>query len=498
MVKPYNFGLNPFSMTPHRIPTFPEVARTTALRFGNTGVLSTGTNAATRIVLLRSPVLPVMVDSAQPFVLVGEASYPAGNGGPIICPSINLIGSPNGSAPLNITFSGTANTNTFLIRDETTGASSYVPIVNYGISSVSVWLFNGDSTGTNWTGDETTAMLRVEWLMSTGETAESTHPVTAGGSTSTSSITFLFPVPNALVIGVRPLNVSSIWNAGYSAGRIRVVTHNFETAVATPAVGAASGSLALALPRTVLQPLFAPPGINQSLVPYQDSRLTALGVHVRNVTKIMNKEGTWLAARVSSRTTNPFAVDLNALYPTLNVLDRATGPLEADLTLVLPPSSKLMDFEDHIMSSGSFNTATTWITGNTPILQYANLTQFVVATAFDPDTATPTTLAIDGAWHLEFRHSGTLWPLQVTRESLETHHHRAIVAVERPPAIFGPAGRVLTASRPERAPRSNNAPHTSMSNNKAPSKGAEKKKKQDKKPEEKRKQGKKTNQKTPK
>lgn len=459
--------LNPFTTTPQRIPSFPDVARTTALRLGNTAVVSTGSNPSMRFLLLRSPTLPVWADSSNPIIVVAKAAYDGVTGLPLILPSLNVLGSYAETSPLSISYvpsGATPNPTPYLVRDETVGPSSYVPM--FWFMNISVILFNGFADGVpgaNWTTDISGTRLRVEWLLTSGETAETTHSVSAGGTLTTNSVCFTVVPTNTNVIGMRPLRVDgggAVHPTMYP-GLLRVVSHNFSGVVITPGTGSGVTTMALSGATYVLQPMFSPPGISQSLLPYLNSRLTSLGIKVRNTTKVMNKEGTWLAARVSARGINPFNIDLNAAYSSLNVLDRITGPLESTLTMALPPSTKLMDFEDHIMSSASVSTANAqWSTTDAVILQVANLTQFSIATAFDPDTTTPSTLTVDAAWHLEFRHTGILWPLQVCKQTLEQYHKLAIAAVERPPARFGsdsqtlltgpsrPATRAARASQP--------------------------------------------------
>jgi len=445
--------INAHSQSPFKLPTFPDVRASTAIKLGTVVTTSTGSANYKRIVLTRSPVAPVWADTTAPVVMTCmhdlrelKVTY----GQLPIDPAIGY--SPNTAYPTGtpgqptITMLGTTGPNVFVtpmaVKDKTSGNATYLPLfpsATSGSPSYVSYIFGkSGNLAFDWGAK---IRLVVEFLVRSGETVEYDLGVSAGGTTAYAQAAFLISQDNwptgAIGVRAKALSMDIVETLYYLWG----VSGN-ATAAFTPQAATANGILTLTDWKRVLAPLTKPVSIEQSVLPYQNSRLTALGLRVQNTTKVMDKEGVMQVLRLDGRTHSFVNPDVTTLYDSVPLRDRWTGSLADTIYVALPFASKMLEFEDHLIMLDA-----RYPSELTPLLQVANLDYFVVLQAYDPSTASPTNLLLDAAWHLEFRHTGILWPLSVCGMTLEAYHKLAIRSAQVPPCRQVRKGETLLTSK---------------------------------------------------
>lgn len=142
-------------------------------------------------------------------------------------------------------------------------------------------------------------------------------------------------------------------------------------------------------------------------VPFTNTRVTATGLLLSNVTKVLNKEGTVLAARLTPDQSafSPIAAPISSR----NVMEKFFGPLETGIYTYTSPTPESMNFSD----------ATTGSTGSYPSYCLNRLGMLNLVRMVDPSVADGTTMAYTVDWHVEFRTTSVLFPLGVTATPLE-------------------------------------------------------------------------------
>jgi hypothetical protein len=155
-------------------------------------------------------------------------------------------------------------------------------------------------------------------------------------------------------------------------------------------------------------------------LPYYSTRTTAAAALFTNVTKIQNKEGTVMAARLSPAVTNVWnftSADLVAVHPA----EKQLLSLETGFYTFCPPSTDLANFWDYTLNTSGG-------AAKCPIVRLDN-TSLVNAFVFsDPDGAT--SLAINVDYHLEFRTTSALWNIGLSSMMLEALHAAQLSLVE--------------------------------------------------------------------
>jgi hypothetical protein len=184
-------------------------------------------------------------------------------------------------------------------------------------------------------------------------------------------------------------------------------------------------------------PKFKPQEIDNSRLPYEGSRATAVSVLFSNVTAVLNKEGTVSAARVATcdrAIWNGGYVDLiNTTPPT----ERYFGPLAKGLyTFCLPDASSDLFLDRYAVLAGG-----TYPIANLGAWDYATLINMA-----DLDSANPSTLAITAITHMEFRTTSALFPRDFSRFSLEAYH-KAQMALNAMGAFYENPTHVATILR---------------------------------------------------
>lgn len=183
-------------------------------------------------------------------------------------------------------------------------------------------------------------------------------------------------------------------------------------------------------PKILFMPVAHTKEFYNSVIPWSSTKLTAVSVLATNVSKVLNKEGTVLAGRISpahfGTAYGPFGwkrSDLETLHPA----EKAYLGLEQGFYTYAPPAGDMASFISHLVPLHYTNPAPI-VSGGGVTLQvgYAlafNLanTSFVNAVVFhDPDGDTNLALNVD--WHVEFRNNSVLFPIGMSYLSLEMYH----------------------------------------------------------------------------
>lgn len=191
---------------------------------------------------------------------------------------------------------------------------------------------------------------------------------------------------------------------------------------------------------TPLFPISSPPEFAVFPALYQNVRQNACGVLFKNVTAVLEKEGTVRATRIPLDSFGALAAAqrlwtagwiLSPPFLTSNPVETYFGALENGLyTFTLPDSS----------SSVIRNCLTNWgsVTSNPTLYPVFRLDGFDYVNCFlftDIDAARPTQLAVEVDSHVEFRTNSTLFTLGFSTISLE-EYHRAQMAVTTMGAFF--------------------------------------------------------------
>lgn len=236
---------------------------------------------------------------------------------------------------------------------------------------------------------------------------------------------------------IRPLDISCV------TGNFLAGDYNFTIAVSTGAQSFAGATLGYGgeltigtSAKTILAPhITVPPEFTNSQLPYAATRITASGLTVSNVTKIMNKEGTILAGRVFPSQRNVWNLD-DAFVGTLHASEKLQTGLESGFYTFTAPGEDVNSFSDYVsplISPSGVNAPLVRLDTNCA----ANYFNF-----YDADGGT--TLAYNLDWHLEFRTTSALFQIALCRTTLETLHRGMIDAAAR--GFFFPGNRPPAAA----------------------------------------------------
>lgn len=168
--------------------------------------------------------------------------------------------------------------------------------------------------------------------------------------------------------------------------------------------------------------------LNNSQIPYADTRSTASSALFTNVTKVVDQEGTVQAARLNASRLgfgrgpwNFVAEDLSSVHPA----ERYYGPLQKGLYTFTAPTAEAEAFVEtytatfELLAWPDTMSAATGLTGLSTIkdLSFFNAILFT-----DDDATTTTTLAITNNVHLEFRTTSSLFTTGYSAIPLEAYH----------------------------------------------------------------------------
>lgn len=169
-----------------------------------------------------------------------------------------------------------------------------------------------------------------------------------------------------------------------------------------------------------LQPAAYPSEYYNSSIPWNSTRLTAVGVCFTNCTSVMNKEGTCLAGRITPSTTSVWSVQqsyIQSLHPS----EKSLMSLENGFYTYCPPTTDMATFYDYSFRDTGF-------IFTCPVVRLDNDAMANVFFFSDPSSvATPTSMAINLDWHIEFRTTSALFQLGVSSLTLEVYHQTLIM-----------------------------------------------------------------------
>ena len=359
----------PHEKSPLRLPTYPNLERTSVLPLERTGTIDVGSGTVTftRAALTRHPGAPLWIDQA-----ITSYGYTTGviDGTQVSSaddvPFTNLLPMWQGS-PYPIASDGFNN---WMLVPSTNNDIAY-PLRIFTIG--------------------TTAVVDVIWGYAGSELRN------------------LLQVPATNVSGQLDVPAGAWFRiASITPGSSSTV----QVAVNTPAS------------YTMLLPYQQPAELANSSIPYSDTRCTANACLFTNVGKVLNKEGTVKGARmVCKENVGPwrfFDSTLNDVHPS----ERYFGALEHGSYSYTAGTIECEKFE-HCF--GSFGIITSWPTGVTGtttngILSLRNSSTFNGLVFDDADNAERNVLAVTHNYHLEFRTASSLFPSGYSLIPLETFH----------------------------------------------------------------------------
>lgn len=171
-----------------------------------------------------------------------------------------------------------------------------------------------------------------------------------------------------------------------------------------------------------LLPGIVPSEFSNSTLPWLDTRVTAVGLLLSNVTQVLNKGGTFLAGRLSPENTNPWVVTATTIQG-LHPAEKAWLPMETGMYTYCPPSTDMANFWDY-----SYVLPLAFPSGVTPLycplyrLDNTSLVNHFIGSG----SANAENFAASVAWHMEFRTSSALFQIALSGMSLETLHSAQI------------------------------------------------------------------------
>ncbi len=177
-----------------------------------------------------------------------------------------------------------------------------------------------------------------------------------------------------------------------------------------------------------LFPFSFPAEFVNSRTPYERTRLNSSAALFTNVSAVLSKEGTVLAARLRNASVDPWTfgiVDLNSTHPSL----RYYGPLEKGLYTFTTPSGNEGKFSDNVIDIGApvGNSSPT----SRPLFNFMDIGLYNAFVFSDLGSASgATNLAASCYVHLEFETNSSLFTPGVSLLTLE-HLHAAEVALLR-------------------------------------------------------------------
>lgn len=179
--------------------------------------------------------------------------------------------------------------------------------------------------------------------------------------------------------------------------------------------------------RTFFLPFQMPPEFNNSVLPYNRSRLNASAALFTNVTAALSKEGTILAARLKPAIVDPWAFTtgtVNSVHPSL----RYFGPLEKGLYTFTTPGGNVEAFTDNVITIGS-NSVTN--ATSRPLFNYDDIGIYNAIIFSDLGSASAgTQLAVSQYAHIEFETTSSLFAIGVSSQPMELLHSTEVALLK--------------------------------------------------------------------
>lgn len=408
---------------PVRLPTYPVIERTSVLGFNVPSTLELQ-SADTRLLLTRQPVYPVWADQT----FTGWT-----NGATWVSTALPALGT--GAAVLNLDFpdaldyaftgpqiAGTASSPGPAII----GGFSYLPYTGatpiigqfasknyvYVPAGYLMGVLVGSYTGICLVAANVTATL-VERI--NDEDVRFTISCTIA-SNRTSGFVSLAPTTRDRWISLLDVSLQG-------AAALTVLDRYFVT---TMAFGASSaGFTASATPGdhgtitlttaavTGLLPLAMAPDYAVTQLPWRHCRTTASATSLINVSTILAKSGSILAGRIDPIRYWPFSTT-KTIVSNLHKSDKCVSSLQNGFYTYIPPSSDVATFADY----------TVFAERNTPFLPLYRLDNYSICHVLYLSNlaADKQNISLSISWHLEFRNTSTLFPIGISRATIEQMH----------------------------------------------------------------------------
>lgn len=436
----YNTMVYPAKKQPVRLPTFPSVSRTAVLDLSSPMRISVGNS--TRVMLSPQANYPVFMDytcpTATPMAYVAGVTYASKSNAPY---GVSDLGQPDNSvllgyAPGVATTWGTStnvtNPGSPAITSTTTYADPafYNPILGVDESVGGVpFIYTPAATSTFIVVQAGSALssikvsLELEIWVAPGEVKRFSTGVVGGGANW--QVAFTFAELTGLLSGatwVRPVSVSM--HPAPPNGYVPVVHFFAATSLASFSLtGSTNGLTTIAVEApaggsTGFMPFPMPVDFYTSAVPWQNTRVTAAAIAMENVTKVMNKEGTIMCGRLHPSTTDPFNFSANTLAA-LHPLEKAQLPMERGIYTYCAPANSFDRFKDYSYPA-KFTRSSTLTYTNIPTFNLSFDGMYNCLVLQDPDGGTLMSANLD--YHLEFKSSSVLWPLAISKHSVEQLH----------------------------------------------------------------------------
>lgn len=168
---------------------------------------------------------------------------------------------------------------------------------------------------------------------------------------------------------------------------------------------------------TVL-PACQPPEWNSSIVPFSNVRVNAAAALITNVTQVLSKEGTVLAARMFPE--QYYWDPITAKIGTRCAAEKYFGALENGLYTFTSPTMESQIYSDDVLTENVLYGPV--IVVNLDTIGPANVMKFN-----DPNINISGSLAITVDWHLEFRTNSVLFPTCTCITPIEVNHQSQVV-----------------------------------------------------------------------
>lgn len=397
----------PGDSRPMRLPSFPALERTAVMGF-NTSVAGTVSNS--------------LVDGPTKVLLMRQAAYPLWMSVDYsnVCMSLTrlvLSGSGNPYALADDTFAATYNGNSFGSSTGVTFSQTSSQSLGFGRPITAV----DPATGP------------AEWLYVPNglffmcfSTVAAATPVnftyerwqSPGEAVNIGTVSI-----NSIAIGVNVTArtfVTAGWYriAAVDSGSVETTVLSMASIVAASGAPTVSGStITIAATANVRRifPLAIPTEFANSVLPWTNTRVTAVSALFTNTTKALNKEGTVLWGRLAPEQVNVWSAtssDVVNLHPA----EKKFLPLEDGTYTFVMPSTDLANFYDYVSRIGL------------PQVRLDNDSLVNVGFFDDPDGGT--NLAINADWHLEFRTTSALFQIGMSRIPVEVLHQAQITLLE--------------------------------------------------------------------
>ncbi len=403
---------DPHDHKPVRVPTFPNVERTSILALVGTATTSVASNFSTYGMLCRSPAAGLWYTDGKP--MSGYHVFQFGTGASM--PAVpDVQGSSMSIGPL---LNGTVTLSSLSWATWPGAAVDldgeywfWVPKSAYAYFSMSVSADLGASGA---------SVLEIEYT-----TNFSTKDTSKASVLMTKTADGLWAKYDFGGGFWRPLVLSCTTTYSNTALVVRVDC------------GCLTGGTP-ALPTTCvsgyMQPVAtAPPEFDTAPAVYKACRINASSLLVKNTTSIMYKEGTveGMLVPLQTKALDLFGIstNFNSYIADVGSASRYMGLLENGMYTFTVPDASSLAFRDCVLKVSGYTTSQVPLF-NLDAVDYVNVFKFA-----DQTSTTATNLTFIHDTHVEFRNTTMLWPVGVSTTPLE-EFHRAMVAVQSLPLFY--------------------------------------------------------------